>query len=104
MSLRDVTREMLGEAERITVTPKRTSIVGAKGDPQAVADRIAQLRYYAANTDYEFNRKRHENGWRSSFQVSRSFAWAVRPRLTNGSARCALKTLSTQRVQRAKKV
>ena len=60
MNLRDVTREMLGEAERVTVTPKRTSIVGAKGDPQAVADRIAQLRYYAANTDYEFNRKRHE--------------------------------------------
>ena len=60
MSLRDVTRDMLGEAERITVTSKRTSIVGAKGDPQAIADRIAQLRHYAANTDYEFNRKRHE--------------------------------------------
>ncbi|MBO4352440.1 MAG: chaperonin GroEL, partial [Eggerthellaceae bacterium] len=60
VSLRDVTREMLGEAERVTITPKRTSIVGAKGDPEAVAERIAQLRYYAANTDYEFNRTRHE--------------------------------------------
>ena len=60
LSLRDVTREMLGEAERIVVTSERTSITGAKGDPQEVANRIAQLRHYAANTDYEFNRKRHE--------------------------------------------
>ena len=59
LSLRDVTREELGFAEHITVTRNRTAITGGGGDPQAVADRIAQLRHYAANTDYEFNRKRY---------------------------------------------
>ncbi len=60
MSLRDVTRAELGSAERVVVTSKRTTIEGGGGDPQAIADREAQLRYYAENTEYEFNRKRHE--------------------------------------------
>ena len=59
LSLRDVTREMLGSAERVVVDRKRTTILGGGGDPQAIADRVAQLRYYAENTGYEFNRKRH---------------------------------------------
>ncbi|ACV23507.1 chaperonin GroEL [Slackia heliotrinireducens] len=60
MSLRDVTRTELGSAERVVITKNRTSIEGGGGDPQAIADREAQLRYYAENTEYEFNRKRHE--------------------------------------------
>ncbi len=59
MSLRGVTREMLGSAERVTVTARQTAILGGAGDPKAIEDRISQLRYYAANTDYEFNRQRH---------------------------------------------
>jgi chaperonin GroEL len=50
---------MLGSAERVVVGRKRTTITGGEGDPAAVADRVAQLRYYAENTSYEFNRKRH---------------------------------------------
>lgn len=58
-SLNDVTREMLGSAQKVTVAARQTTIEGAGGDPQAIADRISQLRYYVANTDYEFNQKRH---------------------------------------------
>lgn len=59
LSLQDVTRDMLGSAERVVVDRKRTTIIGGEGDPAAVAERVAQLRYYAENTSYEFNRKRH---------------------------------------------
>lgn len=59
LSLQDVTRDMLGGAERVVVDRKRTTIIGGEGDPTAVEERVAQLRYYAENTSYEFNRKRH---------------------------------------------
>lgn len=60
ISIRDVTREMLGLADRVKVTRKRTIISGGHGDPEAIERRIAELRYRAENTDYDFNRKRHE--------------------------------------------
>ena len=59
LSLRGVTRDMLGEADRAIATATRTTITGGRGDEQAIADRVNLLRYYAANTDYEFNQKRH---------------------------------------------
>jgi chaperonin GroEL len=59
VALRDVTRNELGEAERVLVQGRRTTIFGGKGDPAAIDDRIKELRYLANNTDYEFNRKRH---------------------------------------------
>jgi chaperonin GroEL len=59
VALRDVTREELGEADRVLVQGKRTTIFGGKGDPAAIDDRVKELRYLANNTDYEFNRKRH---------------------------------------------
>ena len=60
LSIRDVTREMLGSADRVKVTRKRTIISGGHGDPAAIEKRVAELRYRAENTDYEFNRKRHQ--------------------------------------------
>ena len=59
LSIRDVDRAMLGSAKSICVDGKRTTISDAGGDPKAIAERIEQLRYYAENTEYEFNRKRH---------------------------------------------
>ncbi len=59
LSIRDVTREMLGSADRVKVTRKRTIISGGHGDPEAIERRVAELRYRAENTDYDFNRKRH---------------------------------------------
>ena len=60
ISIRDVTREMLGSADRVKVAHKRTIISGGHGDPEAIAKRVGELRYRAENTDYEFNRKRHQ--------------------------------------------
>ena len=59
LSVRDVTREMLGSADRVKVTRRRTIISGGHGDQEAIERRITELRYRAENTDYEFNRKRH---------------------------------------------
>ena len=59
ISIRDVTREMLGSADRVKVTRKRTIISGGHGDPDAIERRVAELRYRAENTEYDFNRKRH---------------------------------------------
>lgn len=58
-SLRDVTREELGGADKVLVQAKRTTIFGGHGDPAAIAKRESELRYLAANTSYEFNRQRH---------------------------------------------
>lgn len=59
LSLQDVSRDMLGSARRAIVTRGRTTIVGGGGDPAAIDARIDELRYYAENTEYEFNRRRH---------------------------------------------
>lgn len=59
ISLHDVDRSMLGSARLVRVDRKRTTIMDGGGDPQAIKDRIAQLRYYTEHTGYEFNRKRH---------------------------------------------
>ncbi len=59
MDIRNVTRDMLGTAEKITVTQNRTTMIGPGGDPELVENRIRELRYYAENTDYEFNAQRH---------------------------------------------
>jgi chaperonin GroEL len=59
LSIREVTREMLGSAERVKVTRKRTIISGGQGDQEAIDRRVAELRFRAESTEYEFNRKRH---------------------------------------------
>ncbi len=58
-TLDDVTLDMLGSAEYVKVTHDRTLIMGGAGDPDAIAARIQELRYYAENTDYSFNAQRH---------------------------------------------
>lgn len=59
LHIRDVTRAMLGTAQKVVVTQNRTTIIGPGGDPVLVEKRIQELRYFANNTDYEFNAERH---------------------------------------------
>lgn len=59
LHIRDVTRAMLGTAQKVVVTQNRTTIIGPGGDPVLVEKRIQELRYFAKNTDYEFNAERH---------------------------------------------
>lgn len=56
MDIRQVTREMLGSAEFVQITGKRTVIQGAGGDPQAVAERISQLRAMAEQEEDPFTK------------------------------------------------
>ncbi|MBE6969405.1 MAG: molecular chaperone GroEL [Ruminococcaceae bacterium] len=58
MNIRDVTEDMVGRAGYVKVTRQHTVISNPGGDPQTVAERVAELRHLAANTDYEFNRER----------------------------------------------
>ncbi len=59
LDIREVTRAMLGTAEKVIVTQNRTTIIGPGGDPVLVEKRIQELRHYANNTDYDFNAQRH---------------------------------------------
>mgnify|MGYP004470803693 CR=1 FL=1 len=59
LHIRDVTRAMLGTAQKVIVTQNRTTIIGPGGDPVLVKKRIQELRYFANNTDYDFNAERH---------------------------------------------
>ena len=44
MNLEGATIDMLGTAEKITVSKENTTIVNGAGDKQAIADRVAQIR------------------------------------------------------------
>lgn len=59
LDIREVTREHLGTAGYVKVTRERTVIMDAGGDPQAVENKIRELRYLIENTDYEFNKERY---------------------------------------------
>lgn len=60
MDLRSAKREDFGTAAHARVTKQQTVISGPGGDKAAVEARVRELRYLAANEDYEFNRKRHQ--------------------------------------------
>ncbi len=59
LDIHEVTRAMLGTAEKVIVTQNRTTIIGPGGDPVLVEKRIQELRHYASHTDYAFNAERH---------------------------------------------
>lgn len=58
--IRQVTAEMLGTARCVKVTKQNTVIMGAGGAPDAIENRIKELRYLCDNTDYAFNRNRYK--------------------------------------------
>lgn len=60
LDIRKVTLDMLGSADYVKVTKGRTVVMGGGGDPQAIQNKVNELRYMAAHTDYEFNQKRYQ--------------------------------------------
>jgi len=58
LSLETATPEMLGHAEKITISKDNTIIVGGAGDKAAIEDRAAMLRkqYEVSTSDYEKER------------------------------------------------
>ncbi len=58
LELKDTTPAMLGKARQIKVNKDNTTIVDGAGDPQAIKDRVAQIRAALENTTSEFDREK----------------------------------------------
>ena len=58
LELKDTTPAMLGQARQIKVNKDSTTIVDGAGDPQAIKDRVAQIRAALENTTSEFDREK----------------------------------------------
>lgn len=58
IDLPQVTLEHLGSARRVTVTKSHTTIVDGGGDPEAIEDRVQQLRREIERVDSEWDREK----------------------------------------------
>lgn len=54
----NTTPDMLGKAEKITITKDNTTIVGGAGDKDAIADRVAQIRKQIENTTSDYDKEK----------------------------------------------
>lgn len=59
LKLEDTTLEMLGTARQVTVTKDLTTIVEGKGSPEAIANRVTQIRALLAETTSEFDQEKY---------------------------------------------
>ena len=60
MEVRNATLDMLGQAERVRVTHESTTIIGGKGNPDAIKARIEQIEEQIKATDSEYDREKLE--------------------------------------------
>ncbi|MBR6375883.1 MAG: chaperonin GroEL [Alloprevotella sp.] len=58
MKLEQATLDMLGTADKVTVTKENTTIVDGAGDKQAIADRINQIKNEIANTTSSYDKEK----------------------------------------------
>ena len=58
--LRDVGAEVLGSADQLTITKDKTTIVGGKGAPKQIQDRIAQIEAEIARTTSSYDKEKLE--------------------------------------------
>jgi chaperonin GroEL len=58
LKLENVTLDMLGRAEKVKVTKENTTIVGGKGDIEAIKGRINQIKAEIEQTDSEYDREK----------------------------------------------
>ena len=58
LTLKDATVDMLGRARQIKVTKENTIIVDGMGDPQAIKDRVAQIRAQINITTSEYDKEK----------------------------------------------
>lgn len=61
--LDSVTMEDLGTARQVRVTKDETTIVEGHGDPQAIKDRVAQIKAQIAETTSDFDKENCRNVW-----------------------------------------
>ena len=58
LQLKDVTIDQLGQANRVSITKDKTTIVEGKGDKTALADRIKSIRQEIDSTTSDFDREK----------------------------------------------
>ncbi|MBQ0145423.1 MAG: chaperonin GroEL [Bacteroidales bacterium] len=54
----NATVEMLGQAEKVTITKDNTTIVGGAGSAKEIADRVAQIRTQISTTTSDYDREK----------------------------------------------
>ena len=57
-TLENATPEMLGKAEKVTITKENTTIVGGAGDKQEIEDRTQQIRKQIATATSDYDREK----------------------------------------------
>jgi len=60
MEIKNTTLDMLGRAEKVKVTHEDTTIIGGKGDPEAIKARIEQINEQIKTTDSDYDREKLE--------------------------------------------
>jgi chaperonin GroEL len=60
MEIKSTTLDMLGRAEKVKVTHDDTTIIGGKGDPNAIKARIDQINEQIKTTDSDYDREKLE--------------------------------------------
>jgi len=54
----NATPDMLGKAEKVTITKDNTTVVGGAGSAKEIADRVAQIRTQIKNTTSDYDREK----------------------------------------------
>lgn len=54
----NATADMLGKAEKVTITKENTTIVGGAGDAQAIEERVALIKSQIATTTSDYDREK----------------------------------------------
>ena len=57
-TLENATLDMLGKAEKITITKENTTIVGGKGDAKAISERAESIRKQISTTTSDYDREK----------------------------------------------
>jgi chaperonin GroEL len=58
LQLETATLEMLGSAEKVTITKDNTTIVNGKGKKEDIADRVSQIKAQIASTTSDYDREK----------------------------------------------
>jgi len=58
LQLETATLEMLGSAEKVTITKDNSTVVNGKGSKEAIAERVAQIKAQIAKTTSDYDREK----------------------------------------------
>jgi chaperonin GroEL len=58
LQLETATLDMLGSAEKVTITKDNSTVVNGKGSKEAIADRVAQIKAQIAKTTSDYDREK----------------------------------------------